>query len=219
MRWRLVLAFLAVVLVLLAGGGVWLYTTLQAVPAFYQEALAADPVQLEQANKQMLRRTATLNNELRKSGDWSAVFTQQEINGWLALDVPKNHPDLLPAEVQNPRVKIAPEAVLAGARYDGDVSTVISLELEVWLQRPNVVGVRLRALKLGELPYRLDQAVDEVVRAAREWGMAVEQSQVDGDPLLLITLTGDLESEGREVILEQLELRDGEVFVSGTTRR
>jgi hypothetical protein len=210
-RWGLVL-----LLVGLVGGGIWLYRALSFVPPFYSEALAVARPDLERSNREMLRRTAALTNELKRVGQWQAVFTEQQINGWLAVDLPKNHPDLMPAEVQNPRIRITPDRVFVGARYESNVSAVVSLEFATTLQAANQVAVRIHKVRVGDVPWRLDQIVQEATEAAREWGLQVEQTQTDGDPVLLLTLPPDAK-QGREILVERMELRDGEVFLSGRT--
>ena len=219
MSWTKRIALAAVVLVLvgLVVGGAWLYRSLYYVPEFYSQALALGAPELQKSNREMLRRTAALNNDLKRIGQWQALFTDQQINGWLAVDVPKNHPDLLPPEVRDPRVRIMPEGIFAGAKFEGEVSAVISLQLAVRLTAPNVLAVRIHKARVGDVPWPLDRVVEEVVAAAASWGLQVEQTQTDGDPVLLVTLPPDLQDNRRHILLEHLELRDGEVFLSGRT--
>jgi hypothetical protein len=206
------------VLVALVVGGIWLYRSLYYVPEFYTQALAVGAPELQKSNREMLRRTAALNNDLKRSGKWQALFTDQQINGWLAVDVPKNHADLLPAEVRDPRVRITPEGIFAGAKFEGEVSAVISLQLAVRLTSPNVLAVRINKARVGDVPWPLDRVVEEVIAAAASWGLQVEQTQTDGDPVLLVTLPPDLQDNRRHILLEHLELRDGEVILSGRTQ-
>jgi hypothetical protein len=210
-RWSLLL-----LLVGLVAGGIWLYRAISYVPEFYSAALAVAQPDLEQSNRDMLRRTAALTNDLKRVGEWRAIFTQQQINGWLAVDLPKNHPDLLPAELQNPRIRITPDRVSAAARYESNVSAVVSLEFAAILQGPNQVALRIHTLRIGDVPWRMDQIVEQATAAARQWGLQVEQTQTDGDPVLLLTLPPEAQ-QGREILLERLELRDGEVYLSGRT--
>lgn len=214
---RVALAAVMLVLVALVVGGVWLYRSLVYVPEFYSQALAVGAPELQQSNREMLRRTAALNNDLKRTGEWQALFTDQQINGWLAVDVPKNHPDLLPAEIENPRVRITPAGVAAGARFEGEVSAVVSVELSVQLSSTNVLAVRINKARVGDVPWPLDGVIEEVVAAATGWGFQVEQTHTEGDPVLLVTLPPDLHDGPRRVLLERLELREGEVFLSGRT--
>jgi hypothetical protein len=214
-RKRIAMTALLLLVVAVIGGGAWFYRALSYVPEFYSEALAVKAPELQQFSREMLRRSAALTNALKRLGDWQALFTDQQINGWLAVDVPKNHPDLLPPELRNPRVRITRDGVQIGALFEGEVSSVVSVEFDVKLESTNLVAVRIRKVRVGDVPWRLDRIVDEIIQAAAQWGLHVEQTQTDGDPVLLVSLPPDLQSPTREVHLERLELREGEVFLSG----
>ncbi len=205
------------IVALVALGG-WLWYSIHYVPDFYRQALSTDRAQLEKSNKQMLRLTAALRNEFRRPGVWQARFTADEINGWLAVDVPKNHPDLLPPQIEEPRVGISPDAVRVGARYAGSVTSVVSLEASAHLPEENVVAVRIRKLRAGNVPWSISRIIDEVVIAAGDLGIGVEQAQIDGDPLLLFSLSDYLETQDREVELIGLEFEDGAVVIRGRTK-
>jgi hypothetical protein len=213
---RIALAAGIIVLLTLVAAGIWLVRSLGHVPAFYSEALAVNATELDQSNREMLRRTAKLSNDFKRFGKWEALFTDRQINGWLAVDVPKNHPELLPADVLQPRVRIHPDELLAGARIERNVSAVVSVELAVHLSGPGTVAVRVHRIRVGDVPWALDRVVDQVIAAAQDWGLHVEQTQSDGEPVLLVTLPPDL--NGRQIMLERLELREGEVYLSGQTK-
>jgi hypothetical protein len=203
-------------LLALVAGGVWFYRSLSHVPPFYAEALQASKSELQHSSREMLRRTAALNNDVKRIGKWEALFSDKDINGWLAVDVPRNHPDLIPPQAQSPRVRIVPGRLWAGAQIESGVSAIVSVELEVRLAKPNVLAVRIQKLRVGNLPWGLDEIIDDVVAAARDWGMRVEQTQSAGDPVLLLTMPDKFDE--RQVFLEHLELRDGEVYLTGETR-
>jgi hypothetical protein len=213
---RALVTVVLVVLALVIAGGIWLYRSLSYVPPFYSEAVSASDPELKRSNREMLRRTAALNNDVQRPGKWEALFSDKEINGWLAVDVPKNHPDLIPPQARDPRVQIMPGRLLAGVRIEDAVSAVVSVELDVRLTEANVVAVRIQRIRVGDVPWGLDQVLDEVVKAARDWGIRVEQTQSDGDPVLLLTMPAEFDK--RRVLLERLELREGEVYLSGQTR-
>ena len=213
---RALVTAVLVALVALLAGGIWLYRSLSHVPTFYTQALGATESELKQSSREMLRRVAALNNDVKRPGKWEALFTDQQVNGWLAVDVPKNHPDLIPPQAHSPRLQIVPGRLLAGAQVDGAVSAVVSVELDIRLTGDNVVAVRIQKLRVGNLPWGLDEIIDEVVAAASDLGIRVEQTQSDGDPVLLLTMPAEFDK--RQVFLERLELRDGEVYLAGQTK-
>ena len=137
-------AGLAVLLVVGVGGYV-LYRASQHVPKFYHQALQTTPVVREEASDEMLRQVTALAGDALKEGAWEAVFTAEQVNGWLAVDMVRNHPDLLPASVSDPRVTIEPEQIRIACRVDrGDWAGVVSLAVDVYLAEPNVIAARIR---------------------------------------------------------------------------
>ena len=57
-------------------------------------------------------------------GRWQALFTAEQINGWMAVDLARNFPNTLPPGVVDPRVDIRPEGVTVACRYlEGAVAT------------------------------------------------------------------------------------------------
>lgn len=210
-------AFLAVVVVLAAGAG-GLYLASRQVPEFYAVAVAADPATLKSESDTMLRHTAALNNQVRKPGRWEATFRDDEINGWLAVDMVQNHPELVVPEIRDVRMQFGPAEILLGARLEGSVmSAVVSLRLGVSLSSPNVVALRFYKARVGNLPWRLDQVVESIASGAQELDLHVEQTQVEGDPLLLITLPHLVDEKDYVLALDRLELRNGEIYLAGET--
>src|SRR5687768_11397356 len=93
-RWRRVAGVAAVVLIIaLALTGFSVYRAAQHVPRFYEEALAVDPVEQRQAGEELERLALDLHNEVQRAGDWEAVFSEDQINGWLAVDLEEKFPD------------------------------------------------------------------------------------------------------------------------------
>src|SRR5438093_9420102 len=105
------------------------------VPEFYEQALQIEPQQLEAASDEMVRQTTELVSHANTTGSWEVRFTAEQVNGWLAVDLPRNHASKLPKEFHDPRVAIAPDGIQVACRYETDfVSTVASLHLDVSLR-------------------------------------------------------------------------------------
>ena len=127
-RFRVPLIVVGILLLLVAGTGVWLWLAVRHVPHFYADALAVDRIEQKQASDKMVRRTADLASDVAKEGHWDAVFTADQINGWLAVDREQNHPQLIPHEFHDPRVAIHDGQMIVGCRYEsGQINTVLSL--------------------------------------------------------------------------------------------
>jgi hypothetical protein len=220
-KWIWIAASVLGGLMLVVAGGVFaLYRASQQVPEFYQEALQADPAIQTRTSDHMLQKAADLASDLKREGQWQALFTAEEINGWLAVDLVQNHPHALPPGVSQPRVAIGPQEMMLACRLRReDLSGVLSLTIEPYVAEPNVIAVRIRKVRLGALPLPLKQVLDQISQAARQMDFHLQWQQADGDPVALISVPPPRDEKNQRVQVENLRLGEGEIFVSGTTAR
>jgi hypothetical protein len=216
-RRRIALASIGVAVLLIGGAALWFYVALHHVPRFYVEAGKLDSTARKSGSDEMLRRTAELASDANRRGRWKQVFTAEQINGWLAIDLVENHPALLPRELHDPRVAIHDGQIIVGCQYEGQVSTVASLEADASLQGPNLIAIRIRRARAGAVPLPLDKLLPQAIRALENAGCTVELRQASADPVLLITLNPQTR-RGRTLVLESLSVRDGQIEVEGQTK-
>ena len=203
---------------LMAGGLAWLYRATQQAPEFYRQALAAPHPRQDEASEELIEQAATLANQAQRQGRWDALFTAEQINGWLAVDLERNYADSLPPGVSEPRIHISPEGATLACRWqEGQLSTVFSLTAEVYAAEPNVLGLRIENARAGKLPVPLDRVLEVVTQAAAELDWLIEWRQIDGDPTALITIPPPEGHDDSAIWIEALELRDGAVYLSGHT--
>ncbi|MEX2176177.1 MAG: hypothetical protein WD872_17580 [Pirellulaceae bacterium] len=221
---RILRAGVVVLIVTTAAVAVFLtaaYRATQDVPEFYERALAKRPVEQKAAADQLERKVLQLHNEIRRSGRWEARFSQEQINGWLAADLPEKFPGALPSGVSEPRVAIAPDKMQLAIRYrQRDVNTVLSLSGDAYLtDRPNEVAIHIQHVRAGAFPVPLGQFLEKIALRATDAGLPLRWSeQEDGDPVALITLPLDREEfRGKQLQVENLEICEGEIVVSGRT--
>ena len=211
-----VLGFLAAALVLLAV----LYRAAQHVPEFYRGALAGDPAVEAAAAEQMERQVSSLNDQAIRAGAWYAVFTADQINGWLAAKAPRVAPDLLPRGLRDPRVKIRPDGIAIACQAEwGRFSTVLSLDLDAYTDTAGVLTLRFRRVHAGALPWPLKQVLRGVSEACRHAGLRVDWQQAGGDPVALITLDRIEVRHGKFIQVQKVRLEEGAIHVSGVTGR
>ena len=208
-------------LLLLAATWSGVYWASQRVPRFYRDALEQEPTAQRQASEQMLENASALASNVSKEGRWSALFTADQINGWLAVDAVENHPELLSADISNPRVLIqaGPCDVRLPPRPGQPVDRRDALgPTATWSNRTSS-PLRIERARAGVLPIPLSQILDGVAEAARRLKLHLAWRQVDGDPVALITIPPTRDSDDTEYQLEALELRDGEIYLAGRTQR
>lgn len=218
-RLLLIIVFaLAGVVLVIAGVMIGLYAAMQRVPQRYRNVLKADPAAQAEASDKMLQQATALASDVEDEGRWQALFSADEINGWLAVDMVENHPDLLPQGVSDPRVVIEPEDATLFSRVErGSVTSVVSLSVDAYIQEPNVMAVRIRRARAGVLPLPMEKILERITEAAGKLDLRIRWRQTDGDPVALVSLPPTWDGDDKLVSVEELRFGEGEIFVSGTT--
>lgn len=220
-RWKRVAGIAAIMLLLaLALTAGLVYRAAQHVPEFYVQALERDPVVDRKQGDELERRVLDLHNQVQAGGEWEALFTEDQINGWLAVDLTEKFPNVLPSAVHEPRMIITPDEVKLACRYKtSQIDTVISLAATISMtDEPNVLAVRIHRARAGALPIPLAQFLDEITHAAHKGDIDVRWLQSEGDPVALVRLpTENMDLPDRQLFLEQFELRAGEAWLAGRT--
>lgn len=220
-KYARIAAVVALVLAVVGGlAGVWLYRASRHVPEFYQQALAIEPELQQAAGQKFEQQALALHNQARHAGRWEARFTQDEINGWLAADLPAKFPKVLPRGVSDPRIALDETQVQLAVRYErGDTKTVVSLSSQVQLTaEPNELAVRIDSVRAGLLPLPFAQFRDDIAERAAKAGVPIRWTEAAGAPVALVRLPlNPRDFGGRSLIVEELRLTKGELIVAGRT--
>jgi hypothetical protein len=203
-----------------------LYEAAQHEPAFYREALETAPEVLEAASDKMLQQATAFSNEVQREGRWEAVFTAEQINGWLAVDRVKNFPNIVPPMMQDPRVEITPNGITVACRCEkGGVTTVSSLTVLPYTPpESNAIALRILRFRAGLLPLPRSEVLDGISQAVQELQqnrdvpIHLEWKQSEGDPVALFSPSTD-KNESPPVTIETIRLGNGEIYVAGTTTK
>lgn len=202
--------------------GAGLYQAFRHEPEFYTKALAASQQQYEQAGDELEKNVLELRNDFRRDGRWEVEFTEEQINGWLAVDLKKNFSDLLPQTIHDPRVAISEDEARLAFKYDdGKTKAIISLSVDIRLtDEPNVVAVRIRRVRAGSIPLPLNRFLDKLSDAARHSDIELRWVQEQGDPVALVEVPVKHKAyESQELRLELIEQADGRVKIAGRSGR
>ena len=195
-----------------------LYRCSQREPDAYRDAIEIKPAVLEEASDQMLQKTTALVSDVEREGDWEALFTAEQINGFLAVDLARNHPAALPKWLSDPRVAIKPDRVMLFGRIRrGKFDSVVTLAVEPYVPNPNVLALRIRGVRAGIVPMPLGNVLEAVSQTAQRSDIRLHWKQTDGDPVAMITLPATLDDDDKLIQIETLRLAEGEIYVSGTT--
>ena len=193
------------------------YRASQWVPPFYQQTLVADRADLAAFGDDLERELLNLHSEINDDGHWEGVFSDEQINGWLAVDMLDKFPQLLPPAIKDPRVIIKDSQMHMACQYqNGGVSVVLSLAADVSLtERPNEIAVRLRNARIGAVPGLIRQAMPTISLAAIRSGVRIYWQQLENDPVAIVKIPVDVFDEGRDLIVESVNLTEGRLAVTG----
>jgi hypothetical protein len=194
------------------------YQAAQHVRPFYEQALQIEPDALKRGSRELESRATALLNDARQVGQWHAIFSAEQINGWLALQLDEYRGgDELPDRIRDPRVAISPELLTLGFRASsGGVDTIVSVDADVFLTDEGAVAIRLTSVRAGALPLPVMQLADEIAAACQQLSLPIRWTQQDGKPVAIVELHSD-ESTKRQFHIDKLKLGDGELYVSGHT--
>ncbi len=198
----------------------WAVRQTRYVPDFYLRAANESPADAEAARGRLRADVEKLKADAAEHGAWSAAFSDEEINAWLAEEVPKTLPRLLHSGGREPRILIEDGKVFAAARYQKDkMDTVISCEVEVELtEQPNVLAIRISKLRAGALPIPLEQFQKRITQELAKGEIDVQWDRTDSGPVALLKIPSERPEYVRTpVVVESVQLHNGHLVLAGNT--
>jgi uncharacterized protein YpmS len=213
-KWRWVCIILAVVAA--APVVIWLSLTYQ--PSYYRAMVLQSHEQRQGKARKFVAQGLQLRNDICNEPTWEAVFSDEEVNAWLAEDLVTHFADQLPPEVHEPRVIFELDRiVLAFQLQQRGVQSVITVVARPRVPEGNTVELTLEKIRAGILPVPADNVLDRIVEYARYLGVDVEWTRRDGYPVVLIRYTPSLERD--DVQLEEVQIRTGQLRLAGRSDR
>jgi hypothetical protein len=188
------------------------------VPESYRGAAIADRPGAAEASRRFVSGVSALHAAFLREGAWEGAFAEDDINCWLATDLPRNHRDLLPDSVTEPRIDLQPRRVAISARLAMvGLRPVVTIVLGVRLREPNQLGVTVEDARLGAIPLPGGPVLTEVRRRFDRLGMVTSIRRLDDRSVLVVYIPSTHESGGPSHWLESLSIADGSAAVSGRT--
>jgi hypothetical protein len=195
---------------------------LHSPPGFYTSAVIEAGEQRREDSALCERNfLALLNMFVSGDSNWSSSFTGRQINSYLQEDFEKVGGDQnLPALFSAPRVEFQNGTMRLGCVYGcGFWSTVLSLEVRVWLvaDEINTIGLELVSLQAGSLGISPRWLLEPIAEAARRWNADLTWYQNQGNPAAVIRLQANQLRPTFQ--LQRLEiLQDKLVLVGASTQ-
>ena len=209
---------IALILIALVGipAGVWLSLVHQ--PRFYRAMFKVSRARQEVEAKRFVAQSLQLRNDICNEPVWEAVFTDEEVNAWLAEDLVTHFADQLPPEVHEPRVMFDAERVTLAFQLDqGSFKPVIWVVARPRMLEGNVLELTLEKIRTGILPVHADKILDRIVDHARDRGMDIEWKRVENLPV--VTLRYSSTSDKDDVMLDEVEILKGQIRLVGRSDR
>lgn len=210
-RWRRVAALA------LASGAVLALTLAAAVK--YEPTLPAPatPPEAERAAARLVTTAAAVHSAVGRGGAWDAAFADAEVNAFLATDLPRNHPGLLPRSIAEPRVRFRPDGLEVAFRIGtGLASTVVRCDLDVRLRGVNQLALAAVSATVGAVPVPVAPVLASLARRLSAAGAVTELRPLDGRMVLVVYIPRFGGRDGPDWRLESLRLDDGLLAVAGT---
>lgn len=208
------LAVTAFIAALLGGA----YYAARQVQPFYEQALQIEPEVLERGSRELESQATALYSDARRAGQWHALFTDEQINGWLAIQLAEERAGELSGKLRDPRVAIAADRLTLGFRTrSGGVNTVVSVDASAFLTEDGAVAIRLMSVRAGALPLPVMQLADELASVCQGLSLPVRWSQQDGQPVAIVEIHSESSTNKRQFHIDTIELREGELYVAGHT--
>ena len=222
-KWiRVAVIILAIAVLSVGLTAYWAFRQTQFVPEFYRVAMLAksetDGEPIRVLTERVSKRMEALQITAQRRGTWNASFTNEEINAWLAQELPRKLPQLLRYGLSKPRVAIEEGKLMAAARFrNRRIDTIISCEIKVELtEQANLLAIHLENLRAGALALPWNQFLDRISKEAAVGDIDLRWDMTERGPVALIQIPSDHpQFVVRPVLIESILLQVGEISLAG----
>jgi hypothetical protein len=192
--------------------GLWISLTLK--PRFYRNRVALPPEKRLAEAKRFVRGSLQLRNDIYSEPRWQAVFSDQEVNAWLAEDLVQHFADQIPAGVHDPMIAFESDRVtLAFEMDEGPIRSVISIVVRVDVPEGNLVALTIEKIHAGVVPLPATKFIPKITEEAEKRGLEVAWRTEDSLPVALIRYRPELRR--RSIVLEDVQILDGQIRLAG----
>ncbi len=217
MNRKKVLLALGIVVCCFAGLAIGLVLLVHHEPDFYRRSYIPPGSSRQDRSNRFLAKSGNFLQNIDCERKLDVQFSEDEINSFLAEDYasPHNVDKNFPGGIREPRIALDPSVVRIAFRYgEGVWSTVVSLELKVWLaaNEPNCVVMQLEGLKAGSLPISAQSVLDRFAESLRQKDVEVTWYRREGKPAAVLRFQPGRKSP--TVLLRNVELDHGRLHIS-----
>ena len=181
---------------------------------------AAAAAAAEEDVRRLITEVSAVHAAFMQVGPWECGFTERQFNAWLAIDLPRNHDDILPDAIDKLRVQLLPGRIRAGCRLGREpLAATAWVEAVVRLVEPNHLAISLADARLGSLPLPRGPILRELGHRLARLGLVTELRRREDRLILEVYIPSTHEGGGTSHWLESLRIDAGSLAVVGETRR
>ena len=187
-------------------------------PYYYRAMVGLSREQRAGRAKKFVAQSLQLRNDICNEPNWEAVFTDQEVNAWLAEDLvtlfrrPASSRSQRAARPLRARPDHSRLPASPGRRSIGDHGRCSPAG-----PGGNTIELTLEKIRAGILPVPADNILDRIIEYARSHGVDAEWARKDGYPVVVMRYTPHIERE--DVQLEELQIHDHQIRLAGRSDR
>jgi hypothetical protein len=183
-------------------------------PDFYRALVASRSPGRQKKAERFVEQSLQLRNDIVNESQWEAVFSDEEVNAWLAEDLKASFADQIPPGFSEPRIRFDDDTVTLACQYeDGPVRSVLWAVLRVTIPHDNAVALTIEKLRVGALPVPTESVIEKITRHARAHGLDLSWSDDEGQPTAIIRYTPS--ARRHDVVLERVQLARGWIRLFG----
>jgi hypothetical protein len=212
---RAVLAGALLVVLGLAG----MYWAIRSTPPQYAAAVAEqDPAKLDEDRRELESQLAIAYSDSQRSAPWAVCVSDDQLNAWLATQLPLDYPELAQRGLSEPRIIFTPQsAQLAFRAKFGSIDTVVSVTGNVFATETGELAIEFQNAAAGRAAIPLTfvvQGIDEGIRLRQ---LPFHWAPGESRHVLLVDFERLASSPEQARKLSAIEVREGEVYVAGVT--
>ena len=198
------------------------YWLSQREPEFYQKALQQPLEIATEKGAELETSVLDLYNSVLQAERWRGAATEEQINGWLAVELPAKFPELLPAQVlADPRISIEMDEIsFAGRTHFRGLKGIAVARLNLFkTDQPNQFAIHFRSVYIGVVPIPIKSCAEQIDQVLQQRGYQTQWFDREDGPLMTVTVPEDylVVQDLYRLNVETLDLEDGQIVVSGTT--
>jgi hypothetical protein len=217
---KIVLSILATLTLLGIGGLGLLRWSLHQVQPYYQEALATNAQTLRSACLRLESRVSALASMAQQTAPWEALFTDTDVNGWLAVALEEKFPGWLPETISDLRMAFTDPWLLVGFHYqDAHYDTVVTLRMIPYMVEADGLAIRLESAHAGALPIPLEKIVQACRQGASAHHVPLRWVRQTNRPIALLPIDQLLSTDKRRCHLKTVELSAGQLLITGSSEK